>query len=343
MRMTRLTLFLVGSCILEAQGQPASGATSTGQPVSKIPETPRGLSPMDDSQENPTTPEKVSLGHMLFFDKRLSKDGSMACAECHHADKAWTDGRPVSPKVGGALNKRNSPTIQNLGYHKNYYWDGRMPTLEKVSDAAWKGQLGADPAANSAKLNENATYKALFQKAFNKEATPETVPMALAAFFRALKAGDSAWDKFESGNKKAVNASAQRGFEVFRTAECALCHVPPLYTDFDYHNVGVGSDKEEAQRDHGRMDATKDPKDDGKFKTPSLRDVAKTGPYFHDGSVKTLDEALDYMLAGGGKNPNLDEKLKPHKLSAKDRAALKAFLLSLSGKSTFTGAPASLP
>jgi len=163
--------------------------------------------------------------------------------------------------------------------------------------------------------------------------------MAMAAFLRALKTGNSKWDKFEQGEGDAVSMEARRGYRVFQNARCTLCHVPPLYTDSQFHNVGVGFDKPEAERDHGRMDATKDAKDDGKFKTPGLRDVAKTGPYFHDGSVATLSEAIDFMVKGGIKNPNRDEKLKPSRLSARDRKALQAFLESLTGTATFTKAP----
>jgi cytochrome c peroxidase len=295
---------------------------------------------MEDSKDNPTSAEKAALGAQLFFDKRLSKDGSMACAECHHTDLAYTDAKQLSAKVGGGMNKRNTPTVENLGYNHLFYWDGRKPTLEAVCEAAWTGQLGADKAAVSKSLNDNATYKALFQRAFHEDATGDNIPKAFAAFLRTLNTGASPWDAFEGGDKKAASKDAQHGFEVFKNNGCALCHVPPLYTDGDFHNAGIGSDAADDKKDHGRQDATKDAKDDGKFKTPTLRDVAKTQPYFHDGSAKTLDEALDTMLAGGKKNPNLDEKLKPHKLSKKDRAALKAFLESLAGTPSYTAAPA---
>lgn len=296
---------------------------------------PQGLPPVEDSQDNPTTPEKATLGYMLFFDKRLSQNDSMACAGCHLPAKAWTDDRPVSPKVGGALNKRNAPTMLNLAYHANgYYWDGRKPTLEATCAAAWNGQLGADPKGVVAALNAIPQYRATFQRAFNEDATADNVPKALAAFLRSLLSGGSAWDRFEAGDAKAVSKEAQRGFEVFKEAGCALCHVPPLYSDFQYHNVGIGSDKPEDKRDHGRMDATKDPQDDGKFKTPSLRDVAKTGPYFHDGSVGSLEKAIELMANGGVKSAQLDEKLKPANLKPKDRAALRAFLESLTGENT---------
>jgi cytochrome c peroxidase len=335
-----LSLSLVGTQAVAQETATSAGADGAIQlpPAPPIPRTPPFLPSLEDPKENPTTPEKVQLGYMLFFEKLLSKDRSMSCESCHHPDLAWTEGRPVSPKVGGALNKRNAPTMLNVAYHTSFYWDGRSPTVEAVSKAAWTGQLGADPASIVVALNTNGTYRAHFMRAFNSPATADNIPMALASFLRALKSGNAPYDKFEQGDKKAVSAEAKRGFQVFRKANCALCHVPPLYTDFQFHNVGWAWDLGD-KRDHGRMDATKDPKDDGKFKTPTLRDIAKTAPYFHDGGAKTLDEAIDFMLGGGKKNPNLDEKLKRAKLSKKDKAALKAFLEALTGTATFTRAP----
>jgi cytochrome c peroxidase len=225
-------------------------------------------------------------------------------------------------------------------HEHGYYWDGRKATLEAVSEAAWTGQLGADMPAVVARLNANATYKALFQRAFKEDATPKNVNQALASFFRALHSGDAPYDKVEKGDKAAASPQAQKGFEVFREKGCAQCHVPPLYSDTDFHNVGIGWDAPADKRDHGRMDATKDAKDDGKFKTPSLRDVAKTGPYFHDGSVATLDDAIDRMAAGPAKGATgLDEKFHAQKLSAEEKAALKAFLESLSGQLSISEPP----
>jgi cytochrome c peroxidase len=171
------------------------------------------------------------------------------------------------------------------------------------------------------------------------------VEQALAAFLRTLKSGNSPWDKFEGGDKNAASKDAQKGFEVFKNNGCTLCHVPPLYTDEMYHNVGVGSDKPEAERDHGLKVATKDDKDEGKLKTPSLRDITDTGPYFHDGSVAKLEDAIDFMASGGKgkKNPNLDQNLKPHKLKPAEKKQIQAFLESLKGEHTYTAAPAELP
>jgi cytochrome c peroxidase len=310
-------------------------------PAPEIPLAPAHFSDVEDSKDNPTTPEKVALGHQLFFDPRLSKDDSKACAGCHLPDHGWASTAAMDAKVGGAMNKRNSQVVVNLAFHSTYYWDGRKPTIEAVSDAAWKGQLGADAAAIALKLNANATYKALFQRAFKEDATADNIPKALASFLRALKSGNAPWDKYDAGDKKAASADAVKGWDVFKKSGCMTCHVPPHFTDFDFHNVGVGFDKPEAERDPGRKDATKADEDFGKFQTPSLRNVAVSSPYFHDGSAKTLDDAIDYMSEGfvKMKAKGLDAKLKPAKLSKKDHAALKAFLESLSGDFTFTAAP----
>jgi cytochrome c peroxidase len=331
-----------GAAAVSAAGTAAADVAEALQklpPAPPIPDTPIFLPAVEEPRDNPTTPEKVWLGYQLFFDKRLSKDGSMSCESCHHPELAWTSGKAVDPKVGGALNKRNAPTMENVAYYRSFYWDGRTPTMEAVSAAALKGQLGADPDETAAKLNAVIGYRAHFQRAFKEDATGKNVTMALASFLRALKTGNAPWDRFEQGDQKAISREAKRGSQVFQTARCTLCHVPPLYTDSEFHNVGVGYDKPEAERDHGRMDATKDQKDDGKFKTPTLRDIAKTAPYFHDGGVASLSEAIDFMLKGGIKNPNRDEKLKPNRLSAKDRKALQAFLESLTGTPTFAKSP----
>ncbi|MFZ5444816.1 MAG: cytochrome-c peroxidase [Myxococcota bacterium] len=299
----------------------------------ELPKLPLGLPELPAApEENLTTPEKAELGWKLFYDKRLSKDGSMACAACHHLDKAWTSGAAVDAKVGGAMNKRNAPTMLNLGYHTSWYWDGRMATLEAVSNAAWKGQLGADPETSAKALNEVPVYKAMFERAFGEPASALNVPKALAAYFRTLNSANSPWDRAQAGDKTALTAEQHEGFKVFNAKGCATCHVPPLFTTFEFENVGLGDDP-------GRKDATKADADAGKFKIPSLRNVALTAPYFHDGSAKTLDEAIAFMAKGGNKNPNLSAKLKPQKLSAKETKALKAFLESLTGTATYTTEP----
>lgn len=338
-------------------GMADAGAPDAGPPKAAIegvtlPEAqalapaPAFLGEVSAPADNPTTAEKVALGNQLFFDKRLSKSGSMSCESCHHPDKAWTSGEAVDKKDDGKLNKRNAPSMLNIGYHQAFYWDGRKATLEAVSEAAWTGQLGASKQDVADKLNGIARYRAEFQRAFQDDATPANIPQALSAFLRALRSGDAPWDKFEGGDTNAVSKEVKHGHDVFEKARCTLCHVPPLFTDSQFHNVGIGYSEPAPAggtggvfADHGRMDATKDPADDGKFKTQPLRDIARSGPYFHDGSAKSLEEAVATMLAGGRPNPKLDERLKPTHLSPKDRKALLAFLGSLSGKSSFAAAP----
>jgi cytochrome c peroxidase len=322
----------------EAKKPPPEPVVTLAAPP-PIPAVPAPLAPIAAPADSPFTPETVELGHRLFFDKALSKDGSMSCATCHLPEKGWVTSNGVDPKVGGAVNKRNTPTVLNLGYHPAFYWDGRMPTLEAVTAAAWKGQLGADPATTAESLNTIAELKARFKRAYGEGATAENIPKAFASFLRALNNAGSPFDKFQAGDKTAISADAQKGFEVFKKAGCINCHVQPLFSDLDFHNTGIGSDKPEADRDHGRKDATKLDSDEGKFKTPSLRNVALTAPYFHDGSAKTLDDAIDVMASGGVKNAQLDPNLKRVMLNAKDKAALKAFLESLTGTSTFAGPP----
>lgn len=313
-------------------------------PVAALPPAPLFLNAPPENPDNPTTPEKVALGYLLFFDKRLAGDGSMPCEGCHHIDKGWSSGVALDAKVGGAMNKRNAPTVLNLGYHTALYWDGRKPTIEATVEAAWQGQLGAkDKEAEIAeRLQAVPVYRAHFWRAFAQDPDKATIVKALGAFLRAQTAGDAPWDRYEKGDKAAVSADAVKGFELFRDAGCAACHTPPLYSDMMFHQVGVGWEKPEAKRDHGRKDKTEANQDDGKFKTPPLRNVALTAPYFHDGSAATLDAAIDVMLAGGanaGKVDNMDEKMKEVVLKPEEKKQLRAFLEALTGTPAFATAP----
>src|SRR6185369_12663204 len=196
-----------------------------------------------------------------------------------------------------------SPTMINVGYNDVWYWDGRAETLEKNVEAAWKGQLGADPAAIAAALAKIPGYQVQFKTIFNGDPSPDSIAKALASFIRTIRSGGSPWDKYEKGDKKAVSEAATRGFELFRNkAGCAQCHAPPMYTDNGFHDVGIGYDKPEP--DTGRGKIAKDEKLDGAFKTPSLRSVTAHAPFFHDGRSATIEDAVDYMLGGGIKDKN---------------------------------------
>jgi cytochrome c peroxidase len=304
----------------------AGGFTPEIQP---LPQQLTTYEPMQIPADNPLTPEKVALGRQLFFDERLSGDGSRSCYSCHVCEKGLTDGLP---KAIGAFNKqlpRSSPTLWNVGYYKEFYWDGRSPSLEKQAMAAWTGgNQGAKPDEIVAKLNALRGYRAQFQKVFGGDATPDNVVKAIASFERTIISGNTAWDRWKAGDTAAINQSAWRGWNIFQAIKCNNCHDGVLFADQQYHNVGIGMDQKDP--DVGRFKVTNKPEDMGAFKTPTLRDIAKTAPYFHDGSVKTLEEAVDLMLAGGKPNEHLDKKnLEKHNILPEQREDLLNFLRSL--------------
>ncbi len=287
--------------------------------------------PMSIPQDNPLTAEKVALGRQLFFDERLSIDGSKSCYACHVCEHGLTDGLPKAIGAGNKQLPRSSPTLWNIGYHKEFYWDGRSNSLESQAMAAWKGGnmgVGEKTGEIAAKINALAGYKAQFQKVFQSDATPENMMKAIAAYERTIISGDTAWDRWKAGDNQAISMSAYRGWNIFQGIKCNNCHDGVLFTDQQYHNVGIGMDQKEP--DPGRGKVTNKPEDTGAFKTPTLRDIARSAPYFHDGSAKTLEEAVDIMLAGGKENPHLDKKnLQAHKILPEQREDLLNFLRSL--------------
>lgn len=296
-----------------------------------LPVTPQltTYEPMTIPADNPMTPEKVSLGWQLFFDERLSGDGSRSCYSCHVCEKGLTDGLA---KAVGAFNKllpRSSPTLWNIGYHKEFYWDGRSPSLEKQAMAAWTGaNMGAKAEEIAAKLNALQDYRSQFQRVFGSDATPDNIVKAIAAYERTIISGDTAWDRFRAGNTSAMSESAVRGWNIFQAIKCTNCHDGVLFTDQQYHNVGIGMDQKEP--DVGRFKVTNKPEDTGAFKTPTLRDIAQSAPYFHDGSAATLEDAVDIMLGGGKPNEHLDKKnLEKKNIDPKMREDLLNFLRAL--------------
>ena len=333
--LVTLTLLLIVSALNVAcrSEQTAGGFTPEIQP---LPQQLTTYEAMPIPPDNPMSPEKVALGRQLFFDERLSVDGSRSCYSCHVCEHGLTDGLP---KAIGALNKqlpRSSPTLWNIGYHKEFYWDGRSPSLEKQALAAWTGaNMGAKADEIVAKLNALQGYKAQFQKVFQSDATPDNVVKAISAFERTIISGNTAWDRWKAGDNTAINRSAWRGWNIFQAIKCNNCHDGVLFTDQQYHNVGIGMDQKEP--DVGRFKVSNRPEDIGAFKTPTLRDIAKSAPYFHDGSAATLEEAVDIMLAGGKPNEHLDKKnLEVHKILPEQREDLLNFLRSLTVDCTLT-------
>jgi cytochrome c peroxidase len=340
MNTGKLRLFLISSCLLLVAitfivGCRDSNTVTTGEFTPEIQPLPAQLTtyePMTIPADNPMSPEKVALGRQLFFDERLSIDGSKSCYSCHVCEKGLTDGLSKAIGPGNKTLPRHSPTLWNIGYHKEFYWDGRSPSLERQAMAAWTGgNMGVGDKANEvvARINALQDYKKQFQQVFQSDATAENIMKAISAFERTIISGDTPWDRWRAGDQSAISASAFRGWNIFQSIKCNNCHDGVLFTDQQYHNVGIGMDQ--PAPDGGRANFTKKPEDTGAFKTPTLRDVARSAPYFHDGSAKTLEEAVDIMLAGGKPNQYLDKKnLQPQKPLPEQREDLLNFLRSLS-------------
>jgi len=340
----KFTTLLMLTLLVSACGQKTEPEATTPAPAEK----PADRGGLQDEKmvipaDNPITPEKVALGKQLFFDTRLSKTGKMSCETCHHPDKGWTAGIPLTTKFDGSKNTRVTPTLNNVGYLQLWYWDGRGKTLEGVASAAWQKQMGAEPEQIAMKLNEIPGYKDAFQKAMGGPATGDSIAKALATFMRTIKSDDSQWDRCSQGIEKSAKCDElTKGFDVFshqNKANCTLCHLPPKFTDTLFHNVGIGMDKPKPDmgrgkimEDEAKQAGTPDPKAAemmGAFKTPTLRGAAEASPYFHDGSVPTLEKAALKMLGGGIENPNLDPKLKKRNISPKEFDLLIAFIKSL--------------
>ena len=297
------------------------------------------LPEMEVPRDNPLTPSKVALGRELFFDTRLSAVGEASCETCHLPELGWTDGKRFSTTSGGSVNSRHTPTLYNTGFYREWYWDGRSPTLEAQILAAWKSQMGAEPEEIAARIAGIPEYEEQFRLHMGTPVEADSIVKALATFVRTIVSDDSPWDRYELGDENAVSREVVMGFDVFSDSEkanCTLCHLPPLYTDTLYHNIGVGFDQDEPDLGRGgvlerSLDETtlETEKLRGAFKTPTLRGIIQTGPYFHDGSAETLEEAVDFVLEGGHPNPYLDEKLQPRNLTAQEKDALMEFLRAL--------------
>ena len=296
---------------------PTEGAGSfpIGTPVEI--QAPLGLPPVPIPSDNPPTAETISLGRRLYYDPMLSVDDTVACASCHLPDFGFTDGKAVSEGVNGQKGGRNAPTIFNAAYDTTQFWDGRAPNLEKQAEGPVQNPIEMAHTLEGVeqKLTADPTYQEEFEKAFGPGLiTFEKVEKAIASFERTVISGNSPFDRyFYGGDETALSEAAKRGLEILRDPQkgnCTACHAIGLFTDNQFHNIGVGVDDQGELTDLGRYEVTKKDSDRGAFKTPSLRNIALTGPYMHDGSLKTLKEVVDFYIGGGNSNPHLDPQLK---------------------------------
>jgi len=297
--------------------------------------------PMPDlPRDNPLIEERVSLGEKLFHEKALSRDGTISCATCHQADAAFTDRLPVSNGIGGRKGDRNAMPLFNLAWKHEFFWDGRAKSLREQVLMPIQDHREMDESLERIreKLTASPEYEPLFRAAFRSPGiTAEKISLALEQFLLTLSARDSRFDRAMAG-KAVLTESEKRGFELFMTefeprtgqygADCFHCHGGALFSDHQFHNNGLdGSDR-------GRAKITNSPSDEHKFSTPSLRNVALTAPYMHDGRFATLEEVVEHYSSGVHRSETLDPNLAKHpekglNLSATDKAALVAFLKTL--------------
>src|SRR4051794_25136787 len=307
---------------------------------------PLGLPPLSWPASNPYSAAKAELGRYLYFEKRLSADETVSCASCHDPQFAYTDGAAVSTGIRKQKGNRSAPTIINRAYTLAQFWDGRAATLEDQAKGPMANpiEMGNTHEALVGRLQKVPGYRPLFAKAFgSEEITIDRVAMAIACFERTLLSGNAPYDRYKMGNKHELTPAQIHGMSVFfDKAKCDKCHEGANFTLNAYANIGVGSDKPDP--DVGRFAVTKNPRDWGVFKTPTLREIEHTAPYMHDGSLKTLEEVVDYYDKGGTKNKNLDENIKPLHLTDQEKKDLVAFMKALSGEGWQTvKAPASFP
>lgn len=300
-------------------------------------------SPID--LKNDSVAQVVELGKLLFFDPRLSGSNQISCSSCHAPDLNWSDGRRVSIGHDHLANIRNAPSLENVWFLKNLFWDGRSNTLEHQAESpvVAHNEMNQDLKSLPKKLSKIKGYKPYFLNAFGSDKiTNERIFQSLSTFQKTIVSRKTNFDKFLEGNQKALTDEQVLGLHLFRTkSRCINCHNGPYFTDNDFHNVGLTYFKRKYE-DLGRYEITKDPQDVGKFKTPGLRNVMKTGPWFHNGLFPEMEGIINMYDMGmpvqivkpGQENdpllPKNDKLLRGLRMSAAERKALIAFLEALS-------------
>lgn len=300
---------------------------------------PYGLPPIPWPKDNPYTLEKAELGRLLYFDTRLSTDGTVSCASCHAPSETFSDRRPVSIGIQRQKGNRHSMTIINSAYQPILFWDGRAKTLEEQC----KGPI-ANPKEMTLfqdpheahwhchkRVQDIAGYRILFKKVFNnEECTIEDIAKAIATFERTVLSGNSPYDRYIKGDQYAMTEEQIHGHQLFIEKRCMDCHHGVSFSSGQFANIGIGMNAEKP--DLGRYAITKNPKDWGAFKVPVLRETSNNHPYMHDGSLATLEEVIDYYDRGGNPNPHLHPLMKPLHMTPQEKKALVSFLHALSGE-----------
>lgn len=313
---------------------PALLARRKAEPVLPGPPLPLGLPAIPWPDDNPYSRARAELGKILFFDGRLSSNGIVSCAFCHEPKYAFSASTALSKGVDGKQGARHAPTLINRAWGKSQFWDGRVPTLESqvIVPVTNPDEMGMTVDRVAQTVQGIKGYAPLFAAAFGDSTINfDHITKAIATFERTIVSGNSPYDRYLAGDKSALTKEQKEGLDFFnRKGECAECHSGPNFTTEKFANLGVGTDL--LNPDPGREAFTKRRGDFGKFKIPTLRDLAHRGPYMHDGRFKTLGEVLDLYAKGGLPNPHLDTRLTPFYLDEETKRDLLAFLDSLNGE-----------
>lgn len=302
-------------------------------PIDAIKPLPGGLrvlpAPPEDPA-NPSTPAKIELGRQLFEDTRLSGDESLSCASCHPAEMGYAEAMPFSEGTEGHPMPRHTPTLLNVAYYRYINWDGKFASTAELVPAIMANPRNMnlqDEAVLVARLESVPAYSALFREVFGGRPTRQRVAQALDAYVRTLTTPNSPFDRYAAGDKRALTDAQKRGLMLFvGKAECTMCHRGPNFADDQFHTLGIGGD------DLGRFKITGVEADRNAFKTPTIRNVALTAPYMHDGSLSTLREVIEFYDAGGGRQQPKSVLLRKLRLSEQEKSDLVAFLEALTGK-----------
>ncbi len=279
---------------------------------------------------NPQTLAKIQLGKQLYFDTRLSKDNTISCATCHNPAMGWSDAGPTSVGINGQKGGRRAPPVSNAAFLPLQFWDGRAPSLEEQAKGPIQNpiEMGNTHDAMLRTVGDIPGYTEAFKAVFGTTPiTTDQVAQAIAAFERTVITTDSPFDRYVRGDQEALTSQEQWGLEIFNgKAHCTACHWGSNFTDGRFHNIGV-KPGDPAKPDLGRYEITKDQRDRGAFKTPTVRDAALRAPYLHDGSEKSLESLVEFYNRGGDvDDPNLDPLIVPLGLSSAEKTALVAFM-----------------
>jgi cytochrome c peroxidase len=290
------------------------------------------LPPVIHPPGNPPSSLKIHLGKELYFDTRLSADNTVSCASCHNPALGWSDEGPTSKGINGQLGGRRAPPVSNAAYSPLQFWDGRSPSLEDQAKGPIQNpiEMGNTHQAMIQTISKIAGYEDEFKAVFGEAPiTVDQVADAIAAFERTVVTTDSRFDRYARGQHDALTTLEKQGLEIFNgKGHCTACHWGPYFSDGRFHNLGVPA-KDSKNPDVGRYAVTKNPRDMGAFKTPTVRDAARRAPYLHDGSEKTLESLIDFYDRGGGQDANLDPLMVPLGLSPSEKKALVAFIKAL--------------